>query len=193
TITVYAWDPVLCTGNGQLPGACGATNLRKLVDLPNANCLNRSTNDEGCGLVNPSAITLPWAFTRKNPNAGEVSLAVNGEFYEAGINLSTLGLSGECFATTIAETRTSPSPTAILKDFVVGPFASCQPALTTAVQGLDSTRTVSPGAQVRDLATITVTGAASPDDAQGTVSFSLCGPDASANPPCSTGGTAAGT
>jgi hypothetical protein len=66
--------------------------------------------------------------------------------------------------------------------------------LTTAVQELpDSTRTVSPGTQVRDLATITVTGATSPQDATGTVEFFLCGPDAVANPDCSTGGTPAGS
>ena len=46
---------------------------------------------------------------------------------------------------------------------------------------------------MQDLATITVTGATTPADAQGTVDFFLCGPNATGNPDCSTGGTSAGS
>ncbi len=93
----------------------------------------------------------------------------------------------------LSETRSSTSTTAVLKDFILGQLGACTPNLTTAVQGLPADRTVSPGTPVHDTATITVTGAAAPDDAVGTVDFFLCGPNASANPDCSTGGTAAGT
>jgi len=173
TITVYSWDPT-----------CNLTG-------PAAKCTTAANGDLACGLVNPITVTMPWSFTDKSstPSNG----ALNGEFFEAGINLSLLNLAGECFSTMVAETRSSTSTTAVLKDFVLGHFGVCAPTLSTSVQGLDSTRTVLPGQQVQDLATVTVTGASAPADAQGTVDFFLCGPSATGNPDCSTGGTSAGS
>jgi hypothetical protein len=181
TISVYRW-------NSAVSG-----NLELLQTSTTANCATAGGGDQFCGIVNPGPghTAAPWAFTDKSGNHDYI----NGEFYEGGVNLSTLGLSGECFSSVASETRSSTSTTATLKDFVLGQFAVCAPALTTAVQGLpaDNTRTVSPGTAVHDAATVTVTGATSPADAQGTVDFVLCGPDATANPDCTTGGTAAGT
>ena len=189
TITVYKWDPS-CLATNNPDTACGDANLRQVANLTGApaKCSTASGGDEACGIVNPITITLPWSFTDKSGTANNGAL--NGEFYEAGLNLSLLNLSGECFSTMVAETRSSTSTTATLKDFVVGRFGVCAPTLATSVQGVGSTRTVLPGVQVRDLATITVHGASSPADAQGTVTFFLCGPSASANPDCSSGGTA---
>jgi len=192
TITVYRWDPT-CTAANKPDASCGDANLRVLANLTGlaAKCTTAANGDLACGLVNPITITMPWSFADKSatPNNG----ALNGEFFEAGINLSLLNLTGECFSTMVAETRSSTSTTAVLKDFVIGRFGVCAPVLTTSVQGLDNTRTVLPGQQVQDLATITVGGATTPADAQGTVDFFLCGPNASANPDCSTGGTSAGS
>src|SRR5437867_1767071 len=192
TITVYKWDPV-CTAANKPDPSCGDANLRLLANLtgPAANCQTAANGDLACGLVNPIVITMPWAFADKSgtPDNG----ALNGEFFEAGINLSLLNLTGECFSTVVAETRSSTSTTATLKDFVLGSFGVCAPTLSTSVQGVDSTRTILPGQQVRDLATITVSGATTPADAQGTVDFFLCGPNISSNPDCSIGGTSAGS
>jgi hypothetical protein len=133
---------------------------------------------------------VPWSsdYTDKSGN----HTYLNGEFYEAGINLSAFNLGGECFSSMAAESRSSTSTTATLKDFVLGNFAQCKPSLATSVQGLPGDRTISPGTAVHDTATVTVTGATSPDDAAGTVDFFLCGPNATANPDCSTDGTSAG-
>jgi len=181
TITIYKWNPAV------------SGNLELLETSDAAKCTNATAaGDAFCGIVNPSTITMPWAFTDKSgtPN----NQALQGEFYEGGINLSTLGLSGECFSSVASETRSSTSTTATLKDFILGQFAICAPTLTTDVQGLPvGSRTVSPGTAVHDTATITVTGATTPDDATGTVDFFLCGPDATANPDCSSGGVGAGT
>ena len=48
-----------------------------------------------------------------------------GEFLEEGVNLSALGL-GSCFASFLAETRSSQSPTATLSDYVIGSFNTCR-------------------------------------------------------------------
>jgi hypothetical protein len=131
---------------------------------------------------------MPWSFTDKSGTADNGAL--NGEFFEAGVNLSLLNLSGECFSTVVSETRSSTSPTATLKDFVLGSFAVCAPSLSTQAS---TNGTVAPGVSVTDRATVLVTGATNPADPLGTVSFSLCGPGASAAPNCTTGGTPVGS
>ena len=191
TISVYTWDPA-CLGDGKPDASCKADNLRLQANLegPPAHCLTAAIpGDLGCGIVNPQLITMPWTFTDKSGTAANGAL--NGEFFEAGINLSLLGLADECFATVVSETRSSTSPTSTLKDFVLGPFAVCAPNLTTDVENVVANGTVSPGTQVRDLARIEITGATNPDDATGTVDFFYCY-NATQIPDCSTGGTAAG-
>jgi hypothetical protein len=174
TISIYKWNSAV-SGNLQLLASSAA-----------ANCATAAAADPFCGLVNADTITMPWAFTDKSgtPN----NQALNGEFYEGGVNLSLLGLAGECFSTVAAETRSSTSTTATLKDFVLGQFAVCAPGMTTQAS---TAGPVSPGTAVHDTATITVTGATSPADPTGTVTFFLCGPIASGD--CSTGGTNVGT
>ncbi len=174
TINIYKWN-----GSG----------LTFLAGGDGFKCDPTLTGDDFCGIVNSGTITMPWSFTDKSgtPSNG----ALNGEFFEAGVNLSSpqINLGGECFASLVSETRSSVATTATLKDFVIGKFAPCVPSLTTQAS---TSGPVSPGEQVRDTATITVTGATNPNDATGTIDFFLCGPDANANPDCSTGGTSAG-
>jgi hypothetical protein len=55
-------------------------------------------------------------------------------FFEGGLNLSALGLGGECFASFLMETRSSQSITAVLKDFVGGAFQPCQARIVTHVR-----------------------------------------------------------
>jgi uncharacterized repeat protein (TIGR01451 family) len=71
-------------------------------------------------IVNGSPISVPWSYTNKS---GATSPAA-GELLEEGVDLTALGLQG-CFATFLAETRSSQSPTATLSDFVLGNFPLC--------------------------------------------------------------------
>ncbi|VXB08800.1 Conserved repeat domain-containing protein [Pseudomonas sp. 8AS] len=68
-----------------------------------------------------------WPYTPKNGFAG-IPLE---SFYEGGINVSKL-LGGDvpCFSSFLAETRSSRSETAQLKDFVLGDFDLCSIAVT---------------------------------------------------------------
>lgn len=72
-------------------------------------------------VVNGGPVGVPWQFADKSRNSGPAA----GEFLEAGVNLSALGLGG-CFSDFIAETRSSQSPTATLSDFVIGSFNTCR-------------------------------------------------------------------
>jgi hypothetical protein len=196
TITIYKWDSTCkkAASNTPTAGQCGDANLRLLSTSTDALCGGGlAQNDSACGIVNSGTITMPWSFTDKSGTAGNGAL--NGEFFEAGINLSTLGLAGECFSSVASETRSSTSTTATLKDFVLGGFEKCTPALTTQVKngsGTNTNGTIQPGTAVHDTAKVTVTGAQSPADATGTVDFFLCGPNALQAPDCSTGGTQIG-
>jgi hypothetical protein len=184
TITVYAWDN---TVNG---------NLRLLETSTAAKCSTVGAGDAFCGIVNGADGTVaPWSsdFTDKSG----LHTYLNGEFYEGGINLSTLGLSGECFSSIASETRSSTSTTATLKDFVLGQFAVCGASIsTTPSAGVTDATAVAPGTSVTDLATVTGTGTTNPPDPTSppNVVFSYCGPTATnATDLCTTGGTSAGS
>jgi len=206
TITILKWDPT-CKGTGKPKTGgvggffCADVNLAQLASSDDANCGTAVAHDPFCGLVNNSTsqggtgtITMPWEFTDKSGTLNNAALA--GEFYEAGINLSKLGLAGECFSSIVSETRSSTSPTATLKDFVVGQFANCVPGLTT-VASKGFADPVIPGTAVHDTATVKVTGGSSTNttDPTGTVTFFLCGPTSLALPPvaCTTSGANIGT
>lgn len=176
TITVYKW-------NSAVSG-----NLELLETSTAAKCSSVGAGDQFCGIVNAGTITMPWSFTDKSGTASNGAL--NGEFYEGGINLSTLGLSGECFSSIASETRSSTSTTATLKDFVLGQFANCTPGMATQASATVASP-VLPGAAVHDTATITVTGGSNPPDPTGDVTFFLCGPIATGS--CASSGTNLGT
>jgi hypothetical protein len=176
TISVYKW-------NSAVSG-----NLQLLLSSTAANCATAAAGDAACGLVNGSNGTAsPWSFTDKSG----FHTFLQGELYEGGINLSTLGLSDECFSSVAAETRSSTSTTATLKDFVLGQFAVCTPNLTTQASS-NAPSTVLPGEEVHDTATIAISGGANATDPTGNVTFYLCGPIASGD--CGTsGGTQVGS
>jgi len=171
TISIYTWDPSV---NG---------NLKLLLSSDAANCATAGAGDAACGLVNGTNGTpSPWSFTDKSGNHA----FLQGELYEGGINLSTLGLSNECFASVASETRSSTSTTATLKDFVLGQFANCSAGLTTAA----SSSSVNPGVDVTD--TATVTGSSPAQTPTGNVTFFLCS-NVAAGADCATGGTQVGS
>jgi hypothetical protein len=192
-------------------GSGGDTNgtLQSLSPFPvsannpgnGAEC-GASAADQFCGIVNPANGTpAPWIYTDKSGN----HTYLQGEYYEGGINLSDLaaGLASECFASFESETRASTSPTATLKDFVLGDFGQCGSSTTTTPEDSSGTpihgSPVSIGSdaavQVKDHAVVTASGPTS-QAPTGTVKFFLCGPATSdalaqcAASPAASGGTA---
>jgi hypothetical protein len=197
TITVYSWDPTCKKTTGSTAGTCGDANLRNLGTSTAANCATSPTPAPFCGIVNPvNGTAAPWPYADKTTvgPGHPANTYLNGEFYEGGINLTALGLGGECFATVGSETRSSTSTTATLKDFVLGGFAPCGSKLKT---------TPSVGAGGVSIGTGTVTGLTDSADLKvtgasqwsGTLQFSLCSPadmTALSETNCAAGGTAIG-
>ena len=188
TITVYTWDPT-CTATNKPTSACGDANLR-IQGTSNAARCGGTPNDSFCGIVNPTNGTVvPWSGDYIDKSGNHSYL--NGEFYESGINLSAFGLGGECFSSMVAESRSSTSTTAVLKDFVVGAFGKCESSLETTAKdaggGTIPTGGLSIGTgsvSVSDSAKVTVNGV---NSWTGTLKFFLCGP--SDTDDCASGGT----
>ncbi|MDP9329892.1 MAG: Ig-like domain-containing protein [Actinomycetota bacterium] len=178
TVRVFEW-----VGSG---GSAGSLNQIAGGTIASADCATSPPGDAFCASVNGAdGANSPWPFTDKS---GDNSFG-HGEFYEGGINLSTLVLQNECFSTFLVETRSSQSVTATLKDFILGQFQTCQTTMTTT-PSVGAGGTVHPGAQVTDTATIIGTGAQNPPTPTGDVTFFICGPIASGT--CNNGGTQVG-
>ena len=103
---IYRSEDALCDGDGNKV-ACAITNI---LDVP----------------------APDWAYTPKGGVEGD-DLPYE-TFYEGGINVTRL-LSGAniCISTFLAETRSSRSETAQLKDLVIGGFPVCSSSISTNV------------------------------------------------------------
>jgi hypothetical protein len=174
-------------------GSDGSLNLLGGSTNDIRDCGSVST-DDFCGSVNNlDGAAAPWLFLNKS---GQSTFG-HGEFYEGGLNLAFLGLQNECFSSFLAETRSSQSVTATLKDFVAGPFQNCSSGVVTTPKDGSGASIPAGGLDmeadgtlaVKDSATITVGGATT---WSGTVTFSLCGPIASPGL-CTTGGVQIGS
>ncbi|MGH9178077.1 MAG: hypothetical protein ACRD0N_05930, partial [Acidimicrobiales bacterium] len=191
TIHVLEWNPAACPSASD---TCEAPNLKKLGEAAVAKCTAAlDPADPFCGIVNESdsLTTAPWAFLDKSGNTDYAQ----GEFFEAGLNLSALNLGDRCFSTVVSETRAATSATATLKDFVLGTFGQCGSTLTTTPSDSGGTAvpaggisiTTAGAVAVKDAADLEVTGV---QTWSGTLQFFLCGPIASGT--CETGGVSAG-
>lgn len=180
TIKVYFWDTSCGSDNTKANkiytnpavGQCGSNNLRLQLSSDNANCTTSSATAAACGIVNSTNDTAsPWTFLDKT---GHTSYQ-QGEFYEAGLNLSNLGLSGQCFSSFEAESRSSTSPTATLKALAIGGFGECNTTVETSAAGSAGDGSIGSGSvsSGTDTATITINGTSTWG---GTLTWYLCGP-----------------
>lgn len=87
------------------------------------NCGSASADDRACGVTNTGAVDAPWPYTPKQGTAGTFPAV---SYFEGGVNLTALFPQGiPCLSTFLAETRTSQSEDAVLKDFALGQFELC--------------------------------------------------------------------
>lgn len=112
-VNIFKWE------NGLVP----------VESLTNAECGSASgdLHELACAIANEQGpIDVPWDYPSDN-NPNDPNDVPQNIFFEGGINLSSL-FDGEpipCFSSFLANTRTSPSETADLKDFVVGTIDTC--------------------------------------------------------------------
>ncbi|HZM73583.1 MAG TPA: hypothetical protein VFC71_09435 [Candidatus Polarisedimenticolia bacterium] len=152
-----------------------------LDNVANQVACSNSTADIACASANTSVVPSPWFYDAKAGPDGSFPL---GSFFEGGVNLNSLGLDIGCGGSFLAETRSSQSVDATLKDFALGDFALCDVSLTSS----PSAASIVLGDSITDTANVsgTIAGGGAGPTPTGTVSFYLCGPNV-AN--CATGGS----
>jgi hypothetical protein len=111
-VNVYKW-----VGSG---GSDGALDLL----VVGRECPLSAPDDPVCAVVNGAEVEAPWWYV---PKFGKPGAFPAGSFYEGGINVSRLLPGVECFSSFMAETRSSQSVDAQLKDLAAGPFDTCPP------------------------------------------------------------------
>ncbi len=93
-------------------------------------CREPGHNPYVCATENTLQVDATWPYIPKS-NVGVPGKYPSYTFLEGAINMSViLPGSDRCFASFLAETRSSTSPTAQLKDFVLGDFPICLPSTT---------------------------------------------------------------
>jgi hypothetical protein len=190
TIRVFRW-------NGPGGGIAGSGSINGTLDLiagttsTPADCVGPPAvpnGDNFCATVNTTNTASPWAFQAK-ASGSPANTFPAGHFFEGGIDLGFLDLGDECFASFLAETRSSTSVDAVLKDLVGGAFESCESTVTTTpsdVNGVAKTA-IEKGGTIYDSALIEGTG--SNNAPTGTMDFFICSPTQLTAGACPTGGT----
>ena len=113
TIRVFEW-----VGTG---GDSGGGTLDLVAE--GVDCNTTPGGDAVCGTVNDGDTPSPWPYTPKFGTAGTFPF---GSIYEGGLDLTALGIDLGCFSSFLAETRSSQSVSAQLKDFALGAFDVCE-------------------------------------------------------------------
>jgi hypothetical protein len=140
-IRAVEWDPTCSKADSNNPQVddCAAKNLRLRAGVEGAGAICGSTaNDLACAITNEEFTAnaspgldsaSPWPYTSKDGTVGEFPFET---FFEGGINLTQLIGGDACFSGFMAETRSSKSFTASLKDFVLDAFPVCSISVTKA-------------------------------------------------------------
>ena len=115
----------------QWVGSGGDTNGTLNHEATGAEC-GLAAGDGVCAIVNTGNTPSPWPY---DPKSGANNIFPSGSFYEGGLDLASLGLDLGCGGSFLAETRSSTSISAQLKDFALGSFDLCGDI--TAVKYLD--------------------------------------------------------
>lgn len=117
TIRVFQW-----VGSGGSEGTLDEIAV-------GADCSETPAGDPVCARVNTGSVASPWPFAPKSGTAGSFPA---GSFYEGGVNLSAIDGFTEidCLSGFLAETRSSQSVDAQLKDFALGSFDLCDVSVT---------------------------------------------------------------
>jgi hypothetical protein len=122
-IEVYEWNGSGLTLLASGTNGSGGSIVNAQTGLF---CLN---SDLACAVANNAPTPAPWAYQFKGVSGNSANFPT-ATFFEGGVNLTGLLSTSECFSSFLAETRSSASPTATLKDFVLGPFKNCSIGVT---------------------------------------------------------------
>ncbi|WKE65660.1 hypothetical protein PVT67_18680 [Gallaecimonas kandeliae] len=126
-IKAYEWDPDDYDGDGNLDSdghSIGPLDQIYTSEMGGNALCDGTDNKLACAITNLDPIpNPPWDYT---PKGGLSTSDMPYEtFFEGGINVTQLLGSTPCLSSFLAETRSSRSETATLKDFVIGDFDVC--------------------------------------------------------------------
>ena len=80
------------------------------------------TGKDACALTNDNDVQAFWPYS---PKFGVDGFIPQNSLFEGGVNINNFLDNTPCFATFMAETRSSQSTDAVLKDFVIADFTLC--------------------------------------------------------------------
>ncbi|GLQ30192.1 hypothetical protein [Litoribrevibacter albus] len=124
TIKVLEW---VGDRNGDSDGDGRLDGPLQLVDQSNghvdAGTVFCTDSDYACAVANVDETPSPWPYI---PKFGTSGFFPQGSFFEGGVNITKLVGNEVCLSSYLAETRSSTSPSAQLKDFVLGSFNTCK-------------------------------------------------------------------
>ena len=114
SVKAYKWQ-------GGAGGSLGTTPVAEGGLCPAAGNAD-PTGQRACATVNRTPLNTPWASPDKN--GGDLDAL---EFFEGGVNLGSRQAAG-CFASYLANTRSSQSLTATIFDYDQGSLPVCRPS-----------------------------------------------------------------
>src|SRR5262245_11352017 len=130
-VAVHSNGDVLVLANVTNGGAVVTTEVLEWQNgalvpktgVENSKC-GTNTDPNVCAISNDAPTTAPWAYT---PKSGPSGTFPTFSFIEGGVNLTQILGANElgCFSSFMAETRSSQSESATLKDFALGSFNTC--------------------------------------------------------------------
>jgi len=127
TFNVYRWVGPPDTDNLELV-ASGVDPVTNPTLFESTGAGGTVNGEDANGVDIPTLTVWPYSskFAADNePPAAGTQYYPSGSFFEGGIDLHILGLENVCFQTFLAETRSSQSLDAQLKDVVLGEFDLC--------------------------------------------------------------------
>lgn len=133
-VQVVEWDPTCSKADSNNPqvGDCAAANLRLRAGVEGAGaiCSPSTPGDQpACAITNDVTTPSPWPYTSKDGFVDEFPFET---FFSGGINLTQVIGGDSCFSSFMAESRSSSSFTASLKDFVLDAFPLCSISVSKA-------------------------------------------------------------
>jgi hypothetical protein len=144
TVKVYEW-----VGSGGSDGALNFIDGGPVVSSGDVFCLG---DDFACASINKEPVPAFWPYV---PKAGTPGTFPTGGFFEGGVNVTKLLKDPTvCFASFLAETRSSQAPNAVLKDFAIDSFQTCG---IKATKTCDKTELNPPGSPKLYTVSFTVT------------------------------------
>ena len=178
-IKAYEWDPLFLPPDNLDENGHDIGPLEMIynsaTDSTEPALCDSAGNKLACAITNEELIAGSlWPYMSKD---GTTDYPLE-TFYEGGINITQLlGGKNLCVSSFLAETRSSRSETAQLKDFVLTGFSLCGAEIHTQIHDVDHNditfTSIKPGNIIHDWAVVKTSGPGVIEDPEGTVNFYL--------------------